>query len=423
VALVVTACAHRPDFSPSLDGDAESYVRLVLALGERDPDSLDSYDGPPEWAADARAKHESLDDLQRSASTLLTRLSDETLADRGKVSRPGNPDEIRKAFLVRQLHSLVARIDIVRGQRPAFADEARALFGIDVTPVDRERFAPVRARLDRLLPGHGDLASRYGAFEKRFVVPRDRVPMVLARAIDGCRAASVARQSLPDGEHVEIEYVHDMPWIAFTRYLGHFRSRIRVNADLALTADRALELACHESYPGHHFISSLIEAHATHRVELSVQPLFSPQSLLHEAAASFGSSLIFSESERLAFERDQIFPLAGLDSKDAERYLQVARLFDELHGVEADIARRYLDGELDFARAADRFRQEALMPSADNTLKFLNEYRTYAVTYTLGPDLVARFIDAQAGPDDRIRRWRAYLDLVTSPAQVIPGTK
>src|SRR5262249_51301795 len=158
----------------------------------------------------------------------------ESFAEGGRVIRPGNPDEVRKGFLVRQLHSLVARIDIVRGKRPPFADEAHALFGIDVTPVDRERFAPVRARLDRMLPGHGDLASRYAAFEKRFVVPRDRLPVVLARAIDGCRAASVGRQSLPDGEHVEIEYVHDLPWIAFTRYLGHFLSRIRVNADLGL---------------------------------------------------------------------------------------------------------------------------------------------------------------------------------------------
>src|SRR5262249_29856359 len=49
--LSAVACAHPTD---RLDAQAERYVRIVLALGERDPDSLDFYAGPTAWRADAR---------------------------------------------------------------------------------------------------------------------------------------------------------------------------------------------------------------------------------------------------------------------------------------------------------------------------------------------------------------------------------
>ena len=42
------------------------------------------------------------------------------------------------------------------------------------------------------------------------------------------------------------------------------------------------------------------------------------------------------------------------------------------------------------------------MPSADATLKFFNEFRTYTVAYTAGRDAVARSV---AGAGDR---WKAY---------------
>jgi hypothetical protein len=218
--------------------------------------------------------------------------------------------------------------------------------------------------------------------------------------------------------------VADLPWSAFTRYEGGFKSRIQVNAALPLTVDRALDLACHEAYPGHHTIDSLLEARfAGRRAELLVRPLFSPQSLLHEAASSLAAALAFSESARATFEREQLFPLAGLEQADADRYVRVGRLVDRLHGVHGDIARRYLDGVLDFPRAALAFERDALVPSsgsADATLKFLNRYRSYAATYTVGRDAAARYLDARSTAGDA-SRWRAYIDLITDPAQIVPA--
>jgi hypothetical protein len=63
------------------------------------------------------------------------------------------------------------------------------------------------------------------------------------------------------------------------------------------------------------------------------------------------------------------------------------------------------------------------MGSADATLKFLNQFRTYAATYTIGRDRVSRVLTTMSAvtkEDDRDGRWRAYVDLVANPTQALP---
>lgn len=407
LAAVLSACRAGTPAGGAIDLDtaARGYVRLVLALGDRDGDSLDSYYGPPGWQAEARSRHAPLDAILADADAL-----------RSALRRPpaDGADPVRRAFLERQLDAISARIGILRGDRPSFADESRSLFALDPGAADPAGDgASVREALERELPGRGDLTARYAAFDRRFLVPRDRLRDVLARAIDGCREATRAHVALPPGERVEVAYVRDLPWSAFTRYQGAFVSRIQVNASIALTVDRALDLACHEAYPGHHTIKALLEARWPRgRDELLVQPLFSPQSLLHEAASTLAPGLAFPLSERIAFERDVLFPLAGLDPAEAPRHARVGRLVDRLHPVEARVARQYLDGGLDFPRASAALAREALMPAPDETLKFVNRFRAYVAVYTVGRD---RFAQQIAG------RWDAYVRGVTDPSQTLGG--
>jgi len=387
-----------------LDSQAERYVRLVLALGDRDPDSLDFYAGPAEWQASAHARNETLADIRQSAVTLAGELEHET---------PASADAgVRRRFLVRQLHAVAARAELLGGRHFSFDEESQALFGVEAGPIDRPASDRARSAVDRLLPGPGDLAVRYAAFDGRFMIPPDRLAAVMTHAIDGCRRATVPHMTLPRGEHVTVEFVSGTPWSAFTKYEGHGQSRIQINEGFGLTVDRALQLACHEAYPGHHAINTWIDAtevKPAHRVELLVQPMFSPQSLVTEGAATFAPELAFPAAERLRFERDELFPIAGLDPRDAERYLQVARAVDELRLVQAGIARDFLDGRIEWARASDALEHEALMPSADATLKFFNQFRSYALAYTLGHDLAARAVGDAAGD----ARWQAYERWVT----------
>ena len=414
-AVVAAGCGTRHAASAaSIDEAARSYVRLALALGDRDTDSLDSYHGPPAWQAEVQREHLTLAEIRRRASALAEALN----AERDAATTDA---ATRRGFLTAQLSAISARIDILQGARPSFADETRELFGLDTgdtaaasagDDAARHSIDAARVELDRLLPGHGDLAARYAAFDRQFLVRGDRLPAVLSRAIEGCRAATRAHLDLPAGERVTVEYVRDLPWSAFTRYDGRFVSRVQVNSAMPLTVDRALDLACHEAYPGHHTIAVLLDARfGGTRPEFFVQPLFSMQSALHEAASSLAPALAFPNAARADFERDDLFPLAGLDPATAGRHVAAGRLVERLHTIEADVARKYLDGVLDFPRAAAALERDALMPSADATLKFLNQFRSYAATYTIGRDLLERAVD---------RDWDRYRRAVTDPTQRLP---
>jgi hypothetical protein len=314
------------------------------------------------------------------------------------LQRDSRFEHSHRAFLVGQLRAVIGRIDILEGHHVSFDEESKMLFGVDVGATNAERFVQARREIDALLPGTGDLVDRYTAFEKRFVVAPDRLRVVFERAMEGCRRVTIDRLKLPADEGVAITYVHGMPWSAFTRYEGHGRSHTAINVDFTFTVDRLLDVACHETYPGHHAINVLTSPR--------IQPLFSPQSLRTEGAASYAVELAFPGETRLRFVRDELFPLARIPAAEADLYLRTARLVDRLRWLQADIARRYLDGRLEFARALGALEAEALMsePQAGEMLKFFNQFRSYVVTYTVGRDLVQNRVDLP----DETARWRAY---------------
>ena len=61
--------------------------------------------------------------------------------------------------------------------------------------------------------------------------------------------------------------------------------------------------------------------------------------------------MAFPGAERLAFEREVLFPLAGLDPAGAAEYAEVRALMRKLSHAGNEAARGYLDGELDRAAA------------------------------------------------------------------------
>lgn len=415
VATFSTGCSrgHQANVQASLGSEDRAYLRLAVALGERDPDSIDYYYGPEQWVSDIRKDPPPLTEIRQSALALAKHLEETSLA------KP--EDQMQRKFLIRQLNAIASRADLLLGKAWSFDQETEAFFGI-VAPqeTDDRRLTQIRAELNALLPGRGNLAQRYLAFEKGFIIPPKRLPAVMDAALRGCRERTLAHVALPLGEHVTVRYVHNKAWSGFSRYLGDFQSLLEINTDFGLTVDRALQLACHEGYPGHHVYNSLRDAQLVrgeHMTELMVQPTFSPQSLASEAAATFAVEVAFSEPARVDFERESLFPFAGIDPRKADKYCRIERLVDELHTAEPAIARQYLDGKLEFVRAGAALEKEALMAQSDATLKYINEYRSYMITYTVGLDLVASTVDQSmktAAPDSP--RWQRYLELMQSVA-------
>jgi hypothetical protein len=405
VALGITGRSDRGPRLP-LDADAREYVRLAVALGERDGDSLDFYAGPHELVADIRAHPPSLDSLEHSAEAAISRLESGDVAAR---QRP------RRERLLRELRALIFRVRLLLGERPAYDVESEALFGSAPGPAPDHHFAEIRARIGALVPGSGRLVDRYAAYDRRFTVPSDRLPAVFERALAECRRRTLAHVQLPSDERVTVEFVHNKPWSAYSRYLGDGRSVVSVNSDFRFTVDRVLQAACHEGYPGHHLRNTLIDVRSRGLLpELMVQPLYSPRTLASEGSAMYAPGIAFSDDDRAAFERAQLFPAAGLAGEDAARYVHVGRLVEELQDVQVQIARQYLDGALEFARAATALEEQALMHDTAAMLKYINEYRSYVTAYTVGRQAARAFVDACAGPGDRDRRWTCFEQLLTA---------
>jgi hypothetical protein len=86
----------------------------------------------------------------------------------------------------------------------------------------------------------------------------------------------------------------------------------------------------------------------------------------------------------------------------------MCRLMDELDAEEPGIARDFLDGRLEWARAESALEDRAFMASSEATLKYLNEFRTYMLTYTVGRGM-ARNCVVRAGGDP----WQVYEQLIT----------
>lgn len=410
------AAEAAPAGAEAMNALAERYVRLVLALGQHDTDYVDAYYGPPQWRTEAETRKAPLPEIAAAAADLQRALASAT--------PPPAADELvrlRHRYLTRQLEALSARAAMLGGRRMTFDEESRALYDAVAPTLPVSAFEQALARLDGRLPGSGSLPSRYTAFRNRFVIPKDRLDATFRAAIDGCRSRTLAHVSLPAEEHFTVEYVTGKSWSGYNWYQGNYRSLIQVNTDLPVYVDRAIDLACHEGYPGHHVYNVLLEQHlvkARGWVEYSVYPLFSPQSLIAEGTANYGIDVAFPRADRLAFERSVIFPAAGLDPSAVDEYYEVLSLVESLSYAGNEAARQYLDGRIDAKGAADwleRFGPQA-RERAEQRVRFIDQYRSYVINYNLGKDLVARHVEAEArGAQDPASRWAPFVALLSSP--------
>ena len=411
VALLLAGCMTPAQRGDSLDAIARDYVGLSLEIGTHEEGYVDAYYGPAEWKQAAEANPRTVPALAAAAADLQARLR--------ATSRPSDPlVQRRRAFLDAQLTAARTRLRMIAGERLSFAEEAQGLFGItpDIRPL--AEYDSVLARIDRLVPGTAPLPERVEAFQGRFVIPPDRLDAVMRAAIAECRRRTVQHIPLPEGEAFTLEFVRDKSWSGYNWYQGNYRSLIQINTDLPVRLNRAVDLGCHEGYPGHHAYNALLErdlARGRGWVEYMVYPLYSPQSFIAEGSANYGIDLAFTPDERLAFERSTLYPLAGLQPGDASRYLDLQLAMEELAGARFTIARDYLEGRIDRARAIELTQRYQLVGArrADQSVAFIDQYRTYVINYGLGKDMVRDHIEA-AGPD-REARWTAMRRILSQP--------
>jgi hypothetical protein len=397
-----------------MDTVAEAYVKLVLSVGEHDPDYVDAYYGPPSWREQAKTNKPSLEEIRSSAERTLKALEDIPVSTEEIV-------RLRHQYLTRQVQSLLARLEMLQGRVFSFDEEARALYDAAPPHHPESYFRTVLSNLDTMVPGSGPIAERYERYRKDFVVTLNKLEDVFQAAIRECRERTRRMIDLPPAERFALEYVNNKPWSGYNWYKGDSISLIQINTDLPIYIDRAVDLAAHEGYPGHHVYNSMLEKHLARErgwVEFTVYALFSPQSLIAEGTANFGIDVAFPGSQRIEFERDVLFPAAGLDRDQAGEYYSIHRLTGVLNYAHNEAARSYLDGVLNRQQAEEWLVTYALLAPerAKQRVRFIDAYRSYVINYNLGQDLVRQYIESRGGTDDNSdRRWDEFKKLISSP--------
>jgi hypothetical protein len=419
----MTACTKTSDdpshsFTSDITSLAQEYVFLELAMGVHDDKHVDAYVGPPEIRIEAEASGLSLDDIATAAGELVMKIqSIEVDGDSALASRVDG--------LIARLQSLDTRIRINNSEPLKFDDEVRLLFGTTLAQQSLGDFDAALEEIDALLPGDRALSDRVDTYLNEFNIPADKLAAVMDASIAECRRRSAEFIAVPEGESFTVEYVTDQPWSGYNWFLGDSKSLIQVNTDFPSRIDAGVTLGCHEGYPGHHLYKTLLEENMVKQegwIEFTIDPLFSPVSLIAEGSAEYGISLAFSKDERIQFETEVLFPIAGLDPATADSYYELKELQSELAFARNSIARAYLDGESSRDDAIAGLAKYGLISSerAANSLNFIDGYRSYVINYNHGLKLVREYVERDtASPAERWQKFEAMLSTPMLPDDLL----
>src|SRR5260370_29695019 len=138
--------------SGGVNGVAERYAHLVLALGQHDPDYVDAFYGPAEWKTQAAKEKKSLDAIGAEAAELIAVLA--------KSPKTANDEmlQLRREYLQKQISALAARVRMLKGEKLKFDDESRALYDAVAPTFADSHFDQIISQLEAKIPG----ASRTG---------------------------------------------------------------------------------------------------------------------------------------------------------------------------------------------------------------------------------------------------------------------
>ena len=149
-------------------------------------------------------------------------------------------------------------------------------------------------------------------------------------------------------------------------------------------------------------------------VEYSVYLLYSPQSLIAEGSANYGIVMAFPGDQKAEFEKQVLFPLAGQDKALAADYDKYIHLAEKLGYARNEIARLYINGEIDKEQALNLTQkyQISSRARAEQSLSFVETYGAYVIKYNLGRDTVKAYIEKADSPQER---WQRFTRLLSSP--------
>lgn len=404
----------------SLNDLAIDYVKLGLEIGKYDPVFVDAYYGPDSLSFTGDV----LDSFPKAAFRNRVSLLQSKLDAVSSEATSSKEEVMRANWIYAQLTAFDRRIRVFSEDYGTFDEEAEELFGVKVPSYDSAHFINLIEKLDRILPGEGAINERIKALTNKFVIPEDRLDTVFQVAINEARRITTEKFDLPKEESFTLEYVKDKVWGGYNWYQGNYNSLIQINTDRPLGIDRAIDLACHEGYPGHHVYNMMLEKNLyidKGWVEISMYPLFSPQSLIAEGSANYGIDMAFPGKKYGEFATQVLMPLAGLDTTSASAYFEFIHIREQLNYARNEAARGIINGTMSEAEI-DHWLEDFALTTTSRP--FIKQNRTYIVNYNYGKDMVKAYIESQSETlEDRWKPLGVLLSSPVTPKEMLPEMK
>ena len=372
------------------------YVRLGLRFDRLVDGFVDAFTGDP--AVRGEVANEPRPDPAALAAAAR--------ALRADLPSSGLPPE-RVEFLDGQLAALEVSGRKLAGEQVGFVDEVESYFQVRIEPGDEGAYAAAHATLDALLPGDGPLPERYVAWRESEIVPPDRLEAAVHAFSSDLRDRVRATYPLDERETVEYEVVTDKPWSGFNYYLGGYRSRVAINADLPMRKADLPKLVAHESYPGHHTEHCRKERLLVEGGRADEHTVFlvnTPECLMAEGLADLGVRVAVGRSWG-GWAADVYADLGiGFDGELAEA---IGRAAAPLNSVRQDAAILLHDRNATEDEAVAHLVRWGLVSEerARKTLAFFTDplWRAYTSTYVEGYVLLGRWLDL-GDPGEQFRR-------------------
>jgi hypothetical protein len=390
------------------------YLKLGLRFDRLVDGFVDAYTGDPtlkRQVADEPQPEPA--ELSRQAAALSAAVADTDL------------DPARAAFLTAHLDALAVSGRRLDGEQMSFIDEVESYFQVRIGEIDTDVYAAAHEEISDLLGGAGPLADRLAAVRAAETCPPEQVELAVRTVAAALRervAGPTGLAELP--EHIDFEIARDVAWSGFNYYLGEFRSRVAVNADIGHRMSQFGVLVAHECYPGHHTEHCRKEdllVRGGGQDEHTIFLVNTPQCLMAEGLGDLALTAAIGPGcgRWLAEVLDGVGP--SFDPDLAEALERASRPLNTVR-QNAAILLHDRGADADDVIAYQRRWSMSSEEQARQRMRFMTDplWRAYTSTYVEGDRLLRPWLDARPADTTALQRFQRLLDEPLTPS-VIQG--
>jgi hypothetical protein len=139
-------------------------------------------------------------------------------------------ERYRFSSLFKHVESALGNIESLSGVSMLFEYESRILYDAVAPKVNADFLKKEIQKLEALLPGNGNIATRLRSMKEKYTIPLDKMDTIMQIIVAECRRSTVSYIELPEKESITIELVKDQPFcIPIIRRALFFHTVLKIN--------------------------------------------------------------------------------------------------------------------------------------------------------------------------------------------------